>query len=722
MNPELSRRDLLKIASTGAAMLTLGLFLPGRRADAASLAPLEPNAFVRIDSNGRVTVIAKHLEMGQGSHTGLATLVAEELDADWSQVQVEGAAADAARYQNLFWGGSQGTGGSSSLANSWKQLREAGASARLMLVNAAAERWGVPAAEIRVERGVLSHRAGHRAGFGELVEAAARQPVPTQVKLKSPGEFRLIGRHVPRLDSRDKTTGRARFTQDVQLLDMLTAVVAHPPRFGARLRGIDSQAAAKLPGVVEVVRFDHGVAVLGRDFWSAKTGRDALKLDWDESAAMSEGSAELLASYRGLASQPGAVARRLGDADAILNRGGRVLEADFVFPFLAHAAMEPLNCVVHLRPDGCEIWNGEQMQTGDQAAVAKLLGLKPQQVKLNMLYAGGSFGRRANPAADYVLEAVSIARAARHRGPIKMVWTREDDLRAGWYRPLYLHRVSVTLDEHGRPLAWRQRIVGQSIMTGTPFEAFGVKNGIDSTSVEGAANLAYQVPHLQVELHSTQNQVPVQWWRSVGHTHTAYSTEVMIDQAARAARQDPVAYRLALLDQHPRHAAVLKLAAERAGWQRPFQQKGPRGLRRGRGVAVHESFGTVVAQVAEVALARDGSLKVERVVCAVDCGIAVNPDVIRAQLEGGIGYGLAAILHGAVTLEGGRVQQSNFHDYPVLRINEMPRIEVHILPSDRPPSGVGEPGVPPIGPAVANALAHIEGRWPTVLPLKTRSA
>jgi isoquinoline 1-oxidoreductase beta subunit len=428
----------------------------------------------------------------------------------------------------------------------------------------------------------------------------------------------------------------------------------------------------------------------------------------------------MMADYRRLAAMPGTMARNDGDATTAIGGAAKKLEASFEFPYLAHAAMEPLNCVVKLTPELCEVWNGEQFQTGDQFAIAKFTGLKPEQVRLNMLYAGGSFGRRASAMSDYVLEAVSIAVALVKAGkpgiPVKMVWTREDDMKGGYYRPMYLHTLKAGLDAAGNIVGWQHRIVGQSILTGTAFESQMVKDGIDLTSVEGASTLPYAIPHMAVDLHTTKQGVPVLWWRSVGSSHTAYSTETFIDELAAAAGRDPVAFRRAMLAKHPRHLAALELAADKANWTQPLAAAKP-GEKRGRGIAVHESFGTVVAQVAEVTVDKDGNFKVDRVVCAVDCGIAVNPDIVRAQMEGGIGFGLSAVLYSKVTLKDGLVEQSNFHDYPLLRINEMPAIDVHIVASTEKPSGVGEPGVPVIGPAVANALAAATGRRLRSLPL-----
>ena len=656
-----ARRAFLQVAAIAGGGLAIGF---GRIATAADSAVFAPNDFVRIAADNTVTVVIKHLEMGQGVTTGLPTLVAEELDADWSQLRFESAPADAARYNNLLWGPAQGTGGSTAIANSWEQLRKAGAVARAMLVAAAAARWQVAASEISVNKGVITHAATRRrASFGELAAQAATMPVPADVKLKDARDYRLIGKHVARKDSRDKTTGRAQFTLDLKLPGMLTALVEHPPLFGATVKSFDATKARVVKGVVDVVQIPTGVAVLAADFWAAKQGRDALSVTWDDTTAFKLGSAEIFSQYRELAAKPGVVALNTGDAGKAMSDAAKTLEAEFEFPFLAHAAMEPLDCVVRLGSDLCEIWNGEQLQTPDQYAVAAMTGLKPQQVKLNMLYAGGSFGRRASPKSDYVLEAVSVARAIsgpnRENRPVKLMWTREDDMRGGFYRPAYLHKLSAALDARGDALAWRHRIVGQSILAGTPFEASLVKDGIDVTSVEGASNLPYSI-----------------------------------------------------LGAHPRHLGVLNLAAQKAGWGKPVA-KG-----RGRGIAVHESFNSFVAQVAEVSVGKDGAIKVERVVCAVDCGVAVNPDVIRAQMEGGIGFGLSAALHGAITLKGGRVEQSNFHDYQPLRINEMPKVEVHIVASNAAPTGVGEPGVPCIAPAVANAVFAATGQRLRKLPLR----
>ena len=707
-----SRREFFK--TSGA--LVLALALPDAKGEGAVL---EPNAFVRIGTDNSVTVIVKHLEMGQGTYTGLPTLVAEELDADWSQVRVEGAPADAKRYNNLFMGEVQLTGGSTALANSYEQLRKAGATARAMLVGAAAERWRVSAGEITVSKGVVEHRKSKkRAKFGDLAAAAATQVVPNDVPLKDPKDFVYIGKAAPtRTDARAKSTGSAIFTQDVKLPGMLTAVVLHPPRYGAKLARYDAAKAKEIAGVVDVVPFTtpatNAVAVLAKDYWTAKRGRDALVAEWDETGAFRLGSAEIMAEYKRLADTPGAVAHKQGDVDAALGAAAKRLAAAYEFPFLAHASMEPMNCVVALGPQGCEVWNGEQFQTVDQMAIGQLLDLRPEQVKLNMLYAGGSFGRRANPKSDYILEAAAIAKAIQGRAPVKLVWGREDDMRAGYYRPAYYHALEAGLDAQGELTAWRHAIVGQSILAGTAFESMMVKDGIDATSVEGAANLPYAIPNRLLELHSPQLGVPVQWWRSVGSTHTAFSTECFLDEVARAAGKDPLALRRALLREHPRHLAALELAAKQAGWGKPLPKD------RARGIAVHESFNTAVAQVVEISRRKD-AFHIERVVCAVECGVAVNPQIVAMQMESGIGYGLSAALMGAITLKDGMVEQSNFHDYPVLRMNQAPRIEVHIVPASGKPTGVGEPGTPVVAPALANALLALNGQPIRALPLSAQ--
>lgn len=714
-----SRRNFLK---AGAA-LTIAVALPGcsKSPNAESVATdsissilFEPNAFVRIGADNSVMIVAKHLEMGQGVYTGLATIVAEELDADWGQIKVEAAPADAKRYNNLDWGPYQGTGGSSAIKNSFDQLREAGAAARAMLVQAAANAWNVPVGEISVSGGIISHSNGKQATFGEMAEAAAKLEVPKALTLKDPKDFKLIGKQAPRKDSKSKTNGTAVFTQDIQLDNMLVAVVAHPPKFGATVKSVDDKAARAVKGVINVVNIPTGVAVVSDNYWTAKKGRDALKIEWDETNAYQASSDQIIADYKKIVAKPGVIARKDGDVLGQLASAKGVISHEYVFPFLAHAPMEPLNCVIQLKDGQCEVWNGNQLHSVDQFALSTVFGLKPEQVKINTLYAGGSFGRRGNPQSDYLVETATIVKALNTSQPVKLVWSREDDMHGWQYRPIYVHQLRAALDDQGMPSAWHHTIVGQSIAKGTAFEGGMVKDGVDATSVEGAQNLPYAIPNLQVDLHTTNDQVkiPIQWWRSVGSTHTGYATEVFIDQLARTAKQDPIEYRLAMLTKHPKHAGVLKLAAEKATAMPKVEN-----MKQGRGVAVHESFSTPVAQIVDISIDADNNLKVDRVICAVDCGIAVNPDVIRAQMEGSIGYALAAALTGEITLKDGVVQQNNFDGYPVLRIAEMPKIEVYIVPSAEKPTGVGEPGVPPLAPALANAIYAATGQHITQLPI-----
>jgi len=615
----LTRRRFLQEMAVAGAALVVGFRLDGRPAAGAEAVAL--NAFVRIAPDNTVTIVSKHIEFGQGTYSGLATILAEELDADWSQVRVESAPSDARRYGNRLLGGAQVTGGSTAMAEGWDQLRRAGATARAMLVEAAAREWSVPAAEIAVDRGIVSHApSGRRATFGELAPKAATLTPPAQVTLKDPKDFTLIGQRPPRVDSKPKTDGSAQFTADFTLPGMLTALIARPPRFGAAVKSFDATAARRVKGVRHVVRVPSGVAVVASGFWAARKGREALRVTWDESRAERRGTDDLYAAYRALATRPGKPARRVGDVATALRGARTIVEAVYEFPYLAHATMEPLDAVIQIGADGCDLWAGSQIPTIDQQVVARIVGLPADRVRVHTLLAGGSFGRRGTPDGDIAGEAAAVAKAIGGEKPVKVLWTREDDIQGGKYRPLYVHRLRGGVDAQGNLVGWEHRIVGQSIATGTPFESVLVKDGIDSTSVEGAANLPYDVPNVTVELHTTKVGVPVLFWRSVGSTHTAYSTETFLDELAHAAGRDPLEIRRALLAKYPRHLGVLNLAADKAGWGDPL----PSG--RARGIAVHESFNTVVAQVAEVTLRLDGLPKVERVVCAVDCGTAINPD------------------------------------------------------------------------------------------------
>jgi isoquinoline 1-oxidoreductase beta subunit len=705
-----TRRDFLK-ASSGltAIALTIGFSWtpPSKRAlGATSDASFMPNAFVRIGSDNSVTVISKHVELGQGAYTGIATVLAEELDADWDQVRVESAPADAKRYNNLAFGPMQGTGGSSAMSNSWMQLREAGAKARAMLCAAAAHEWRVPVSELSVEKSVVTHGASNRhASFGLLVKTAATLPIPDKVDLKDPKSFKLIGARPPRVDVPSKCDGTALFAIDVVQPGMLVALLKRPPRFGGQVKSFDAAAASEVPGVVKVVQVPRGIAVIAKSFWAAKVGRDALKIEWDESKAETRSSGQMMAQFRDLAGKPAASARNDGNAGDALTKSAHRVTAEYEFPYLAHAPMEPMDAVVKLTADSCDIWTGDQFQTIDQMNAAQVAGLKPPQVNIHTLLAGGSFGRRANAYSDFVVEAVSIAKAYGADGtPIKLQWTREDDIRGGLYRPMYYHRIEAGLAADGKLTAWHHVIVGQSIVAGTPLAAM-IKNGVDPTSVEGASTIAYDIPNVSVDLATAQTGVPVLWWRVVGSSHTTFAVETFIDEMAHTAGKDPLNFRREMLGHSPRMKAVLELAAEKAGWNSTPLPKGS-----GRGIAVAEAFKTFVAQVVEVTVDEKGGIRVDRVVCAVDCGTAINPDIIKAQMEGGIGFGAGAALYGAITLKDGHVEQSNFNDYRVLRMNEMPKVEVYIVPSSEPPTGVGEPGVAPVGPAIANAVFAATGK------------
>jgi isoquinoline 1-oxidoreductase beta subunit len=715
LSVRVSRRTFLKRTAGAAGTFVLGGFVPfGRGAFAAEPVQgvYDPNFFLKIGADNRVTILSKHFEMGQGITTGLATLIAEELEADWSQMRFEFAPNNPKIYNNLFFGPNQATGGSTSIANSWEQMRKVGAAARMMFVTAAASQWRIPTAEITVEKGVVRHRrSGRRATFGELAQAAMRVPVPTDVKLKAPNEWRLIGTRLPRLDSVGKTTGTASYALDVKRPGMLTAMVRRPDRFGATVASFDAAAARKVPGVVDVVQVPSGVAVLATDTWSAMRGRDALDVKWDTSKAEMRSTGEILAEYRQLASGKGLVGANRGDAAAGLSRAARVVEAEFTFPYLAHAPMEPLNAIMELRGDGAEIWSGCQLQSIDMLMAARVLGLRPDQIKINTYLAGGSFGRRGAAVADWTIELAQLAKAINGRAPVQIVWTREDDIKGGYYRPMVLHRVKAGIDEAGRIAGWQHKLVSKPIFVGTPFERSFLKDGIDRSSVEGLQAMAYAFDDYTLEVHNAASPVPLLWWRSVGHSHTAHVVETVIDELAHLAGRDPVAFRLALLEQNPRDAAVLRLAAEKAGWGQPMS-KG-----RGRGIAVHEAFNTRVAMVAEVT-AGPRLIKVDRIVAAVDCGVAVNPDVIAAQVEGTVGFALSAVLRNQITITKGLVDQGNFHDYEPTRISEMPNVEVHIVKSDAPPTGIGEPGLPPLAPAIGNAVFAATGRRLRSLPLE----
>lgn len=721
-NDGVARRTFLKVtAASGFALGAFPLAATAQGAGAAAPAGLkpheQPSAFVRIDADGTVTVTINRLDFGQGVQTGLPMILAEELDADWGKVRSVHGDANLAYADPAF--GMHLTGGSNSIKNSYTQYRELGARTRAMLVGAAAAQWGVDASALRTSNGFVVGPGGKKLGYGELAGAAMQQPVPEKVTLKDPKQFRIIGKPTGRLDAKAKSSGQQSYGIDVRLPGMLTAVVARPPVFGAKLKSLDDSAAKAIQGVKAVLRVPtdrggEGVAIVADGYWPAKQGRDALKVEWDTSAVGKPDTTQLLAQYRELATKPGNVAMQADMAP--LAGAAHKISAEFVFPYLAHAPMEPLNCTVKLDGDKAELWMGTQMPGLDAMAAAKTLGLQPQNIKVHTQMAGGGFGRRAIPTSDYVVEACGVAKAARTAGltaPVRTLWSREDDIKGGYYRPLHVHRAEIGFDAQGKILAWDHTIVGQSITKGSPFEAFMIKNGIDATAIEGMKE-PYDLP-MKLSVHHPDVNVPVLWWRSVGSTHTAYVMETLIDEVARATKQDPVAYRMALMgDKHPRHKAALQLAVAQSGYGKKTLAPG-----RAWGVAVHESFQSVVAYVVEASVSKDGTPKLHRITAGVHCNLVVNPKSVEAQVQGGALMGLSMCLPGAaITLKDGVVEQSNFGDFAVPRITDMPQVAVHIVPSAEPPTGMGEPGLPPLAPAFANAVAQLTGKTLRELPFK----
>lgn len=696
---QINRRTFLKFSVIAGGGLTLAFSL-AEQAEAAAAA-FQPNAFLKIAADGSVVVVVGKSEMGQGILTALAMLVAEELEADWSRVRIEQAPADPA-YAGP--GGQQFTGGSTSVRTSWMTLRQAGATAREMLIEAARREWNVRPGECIARQGAVLHAAsGRRADFGRLAERAAQLPVLGDVRLKEPAEFRLIGQAVPRQDIPAKVDGSAVFGLDIYRPGMLTAVVARCPVFGGKARTINSKAAEQIPGVVAVIPLDSGIAVVAEHFWAAQRGRTALQIEWDLGAAAKLDSTAIRGQLKTLTDKPGKVVKEVGRSAQAEKKSGTVLQAIYEVPYQAHACMEPMNGVADVTAAGCELWLPTQGQSGAQTAAMKLTGLPREKVHVHTTLLGGGFGRRFEQ--DFVQEAVALSMATKK--PVKVVWTRDDDLTHDFYRPASCHRLYGVLDGKG-VASWRHHIAVQSILSRVFPGA--VKDGVDFTSIEGVANLPYTIPNLRVELQTAVLPVPVGFWRSVGSSQNAFVVECFLDELAHAGKHDPLALRLKLLTEHPRHREVLQQAAQRAGWGKP---------RPGRalGLAVHECFGSIVAEVAEVSVAK-GKITVHRVVCAIDCGMVVNPDTVRAQVESSIVFGLTAALKGAITLKDGRVEQTNFHNYPLLSIDETPEIETIIITSAEPPGGVGEPATPPIAPAVANAVFAATGKRLRSLPLQ----
>ncbi len=713
-NGGIQRRDFLKVSIAASGGLLIGFHFPGvSQLASAQASPgfFMPNAFVRIGTDERITVIVNHSEMGQGVYTSLPMLLADELDADWSKIGYESAPVDA-RYNHPAFG-MQITGGSSSVWSGLDQFRQAGAAARAMLIAAAAQQWNVEAATCRTESGAVFNGT-RKLMYGQLVAAAAKLTPPEHVQLKDLKNFKLIGKPVKRLDTSVKINGKAEFGIDVKLPGMLTALIARPPIFKASMKSFDDSRARSMPGVRKIVAVPAGVAVIADTFWQAKVARDALRVEWDEGSMATFNTSTIMQDFRERAKSTGTSVRKDGDAESALARAAKKIDAVYEVPYLSHLMMEPLNCVVDLRADSCEVWTGSQLQTVDRANAAKIAGLPNEKVKLHTTFLGGGFGRRANPQSDFVVEAVHVAKAA--GAPVKVIWTREDDMQGGWYRPAFLHAIEGSVDASGNAVSWRSRLVGQSIMAGTPFAAAMMKGkAYDPASVEGVDDLPYAIPNVTVESHQAEISVPVQWLRSVGHSHTAFAVECFMDELAALAQKDPYQFRRQLLQKQPRHLGVLDLAAQKAGWDKPL----PQGM--GRGIAVHFAFGSYSAHVAEVSVT-DGKVRVHRMVCAIDCGQYVNPGIIAAQTEGGAIFGASAALFQELTFANGRLQQTNFNTFPVMRMNECPEIETHIVENNEKAGGIGEPGVPCAAPAIANAVFAVTGKRVRRLPIRLKEA
>lgn len=718
MNQKMSagtqRRDFLKVSVAASGGLLIGFQFPALSllsSAQASPTTFMPNAFVRIGTDERVTVIVNHSEMGQGVYTSLPMLLADELDADWSKVGYEPAPVDPKYNHPAF--GMQITGGSSSVWSGLDQFRQAGAAARAMLVAAAAQQWNVEASTCRTESGAVLH-GSKRLTYGHLAAAAAKLPAPEHVQLKDPKDFKLIGKPIKRLDTSVKLNGKAEFGIDVKLPGMLNAVVARPPIFGAKVKSFDDSRARSMPGVRKIAAIPAGVAIIADTFWQGKVARDALQVEWDEGSMHDFATGKMMQDYRERAKTPGTSVRKDGDFDSAFASSAKKISAVYEVPYLSHLMMEPLNCTVELKADSCEVWTGSQFQTVDRANAAKTAGLPPEKVQLHTTFLGGGFGRRANPQSDFVVEAVQVAKVA--GVPVKVIWTREDDMAGGWYRPAFVHAIEGGIDGSGNAVGWRSRLVGQSIMSGTPFAAMMMKGkAYDPASVEGVDDLPYSIPNITVESHQAEIAVPVQWLRSVGHSHTAFAVECFMDELAALAGKDPYQFRRALLQKQPRHLSVLDLAAQKAGWDKPL----PHGV--GRGIAVHFAFGSYSAHVAEVSV-KDDKVRVHRMVCAIDCGQYVNPGIIQAQTESGAIFGASAALYQELTFENGRLQQTNFHTFPVMRINECPEIETYIVESKEKAGGIGEPGVPCAAPAIANAIFAVTGKRVRRLPIRMSEA
>jgi isoquinoline 1-oxidoreductase beta subunit len=720
MTVHLSRRQFLSASAALGGGLLIGFTMSPsiRNAEAAEGATFTPNAFIRIGADGQIVLTMPYVEMGQGTYTSIPMLIAEELEVDLKQVRLEHAPPNEKLYANPLLG-VQATGNSNAIRGSWQPLRQAGATARTMLVSAAAKRWNVDPASCRAQSGEVRHApTGRRLKYGELAADAARMPVPEKVVLKQPADFKLIGTPAKRLDTPSKVNGTAVYGIDARPPGVKIAILAQSPVFGGRVKSVDDAKAKAVKGVRQIVRLDDAVAVVADHMGAAKKGLAALVIEWDDGPHAQLDTQKIVDELEKATLKPGAVAQNVGDSEKAMTSAVTKVEATYQVPFLAHAAMEPMNCTVHVRKDGCEIWVGNQALARAQATAAITTGLPLDKVVVHNHLIGGGFGRRLE--VDGVTRAVQIAMQV--EGPVKVVWTREEDIQHDMYRPYFLDRMSAGLDDKGMPVAWNNRFAGSSIVARWLPPAFD--KGLDPDTTEGAIDLVYALPNLHVEyLRVEPPGIPTAFWRSVGPSHNVFVTESFVDELAAAAKQDPVAYRRALLDKTPRAKAVLDLAAQKAGWGKPLPARGkplPAGV--GRGVSVQFAFGSYLAQVAEIEVSKDGAVRVRRVVCAVDCGTVVNPDTVRAQIQSGIIFGITAALRGEITLKGGRVEQSNFHDYQMLRMNEAPVIEVHIVKSGEAPGGMGEAGTSAITPAVTNAIFAATGKRIRKLPVANQAA
>jgi isoquinoline 1-oxidoreductase beta subunit len=703
----INRRTFIKAGALagGGLLISIAVPLKGLLSFKAGPAIFAPNAFLRIGEDDSILIILSKVEMGQGIWTTLPMLLAEELDCDWKKITVQHSPPGIAR-DFLEPPIGRSTGGSESTVSQFDIYRQAGATARMMLVNAAAKRLGVNPEICKTGNGYVI-AGDKKVSYGEVATDASKLPSPS-VNLREPKDWKYIGKSQKRLDNPEKINGKAKYGIDIQFPGLLTALVAHAPVFGGKVKSFDASKANAIEGVRDIVQIPTGIAVLADNFWAAKKGREALVIEWENGENENIASKALIDEYSRLSKTKGVVIQQKGDVTTALKNSKNSIDVEFTFPFLAHAPMEPLNCTVKIDKDKCEIWTGTQSPLSHQAEVAAFLGFRPEQVLVYTPFLGGGFGRRGSFNADWIMEAVHIAKISGKF--IKLVWSREDDIRGGYYRPVYTHRVHIGIGANGFPTAWQHCIVGQSLFTNTPLEKYIVQNGIDYSSVTTGAPYSDTIPHYSFELITTTVGVPVLPWRAVGNTHTAFVMETLIDELATLANIDPLDYRRTLFKNAPRHLAVLNLAVEKAEWNKP-SAKG-----RFKGVAVHEAMGSYVSQVVEISI-DDGELHIHRVVCAIDCGLAVNPDGVHAQMEGGIVYGLTAALYGEITIEKGQVQQSNFHDYQMLRMNRMPEIEVYIVPSTEKMGGAGEPGVPPVAPALANALFAATGKRLRQLPV-----